>query len=91
MATPSFAGRPNITGGIAHSALTPAGIADDSELFLKVFSGEILTAFAEANVTRGLVTTRSIQHGKSATFPVTGKAEAKFHRAGDSLIDTCLL
>ena len=53
-----------------------------------MFSGEILTAFAEANVTRPLVVTRSIQHGKSAQFPVTGKALAKFHRAGDSLIDT---
>ncbi len=86
MANMSFAGRANATG--AHTALTPAGIATDSALFLKVFSGEILTAFAEANVTRGLVVTRTIQNGKSAQFPVTGKATAKFHRAGDSLIDT---
>jgi hypothetical protein len=86
MANMSFAGRANATG--AHTALTPAGIATDSALFLKVFSGEILTAFAESNVTRGLVTTRTIQNGKSAQFPVTGKATAKFHRAGDSLIDT---
>ena len=84
MANMSFAGRANATG--AHTALTPAGIATDSALFLKVFSGEILTAFAESNVTRGLVTTRTIQNGKSAQFPVTGKATAAFHKAGDSLI-----
>lgn len=80
----SFAGKANATG--ARAALNPANIEAESALFLKVFSGEILTAFAEANVTRGLVTTRSIQSGKSAQFPVTGKATAKFHKAGDSLI-----
>ena len=80
----SFAGKANATG--ARAALNPANIEAESALFLKVFSGESLTAFAEANVTRGLVTTRSIQSGKSAQFPVTGKATAKFHKAGDSLI-----
>jgi hypothetical protein len=35
-------------------------------LFLKVFSGEVMTAFSEATVTEGRVVTRQIANGKSA-------------------------
>ena len=63
------------------------GGSDNTELFLKVFSGEILTAFETQNVMKDLHTIRTIQSGKSAQFPVTGIAEAKYHSAGQSLVD----
>ena len=50
--------------------------ADQDTLFLQVFSGEVLTAFEEANVMRELHTVRTISEGKSASFPVTGVAGA---------------
>ena len=63
------------------------GGSDNTALFLKVFSGEILTAFETHNVMKELHTVRTIQSGKSAQFPVTGIAEAKYHSAGQSLLD----
>ena len=62
-----------------------AGGAD--ALFLKVFSGEILTTFEESNVMKDLHMVRTIQNGKSAQFPVTGIATASYHTAGQSLIE----
>lgn len=54
----------------------------DNALFLKVFSGEVLTAFARNCVFDGLVQTRSIQNGKSAQFPVTGRFTSRYHTPG---------
>jgi len=60
---------------------------DVDALFLKVFSGEILTTFEEMNVMKGLHTIRTISNGKSAQFPVTGIATAKYHTAGENIAD----
>lgn len=60
---------------------------DVDALFLKVFSGEILTTFEEANVMKGLHTIRTISNGKSAQFPVTGIADAKYHTPGQNIAD----
>ena len=62
------------------------GTAVDA-LFLKVFSGEILTTFEEFNVMKGLHTMRTIANGKSAQFPVTGIADAKYHTPGENIAD----
>jgi len=72
--TPSRLGQVNATGGA-------------NELFLKVFSGEILTTFEEMNVMKGLHTIRTIANGKSAQFPVTGIATAEYHTAGQNIAD----
>jgi hypothetical protein len=56
-------------------------------LFLKVFSGEILTTFEEFNVMKGLHTIRTISNGKSAQFPVTGIATANYHTPGENIAD----
>lgn len=61
--------------------------ADKSELFLKVFSGEILTTFEETNIMKDLHRVRTIQNGKSAQFPATGIATAKYHTAGQNIAD----
>ena len=46
------------------------GASDKFALFLKVFSGEVLTTFDELNIMKGLHMTRTISSGKSAQFPV---------------------
>ena len=58
----------------------------DNKLFLKVFSGEVLTAFARQNVFGSLVQSRTIQNGKSAQFPVTGRFTSAFHTPGKMII-----
>ncbi len=56
---------------------------DNRELFLKLYAGEVLTAFEEKNVFMGLHRTRTISNGKSAQFPLTGVATAKYHTPGE--------
>ena len=59
---------------------------DDNALFLKVFAGEVLATFQEANKFMPLQTTRTISSGKSASFPVIGTAGARWHTPGESVI-----
>lgn len=69
------------------SRLGQANLAGDADaLFLKVFSGEIITTFEKYNVMMPLHRVRTIQSGKSATFPVTGVAGAKYHVPGESIL-----
>jgi len=60
--------------------------AQDNELFLKVFGGEVMTAFDETNVMKDLHMSRAISHGKSASFPATWKTGAGFHTPGTKLL-----
>ena len=78
-------------------AFSPSRLGDDSatanalpsggtnELFMKVFSGEVLTTFEENNMMMPLHRVRSITSGKSAQFPVTGVAAARYHTPGESV------
>ena len=59
---------------------------DSNELFLKVFAGEVLSTFQEANKFMPLIMSRTISSGKSATFPVIGTAAARWHSPGESVI-----
>jgi hypothetical protein len=59
--------------------------AQDNALFLKVFSGEVLTSFAETNVFMDKHYVRTITQGKSAQFPVMGKTTAAYHTPGNEL------
>lgn len=70
---PSRLGQVNATG-------------DDRELFLKLFAGEVLTAFEHTNIGMPLHRVRTIQKGKSASFPLTGYASAEYHTPG-TMID----
>ncbi|MCI4664221.1 MAG: phage capsid protein [Neomegalonema sp.] len=58
------------------------GAGDDSTLFLDVYAGEVLASFQDANVTLDKHLVRTIEHGKSATFPVIGKKTASYHTPG---------
>jgi hypothetical protein len=70
----------------APSRLGQANTSGDAKaLFLKVFAGEVLTAFEEANVTGGKFMERSIASGKSAQFPILGKIGAEYHVPGSEI------
>jgi hypothetical protein len=56
-------------------------------LFLKKFSGEVLTTFERLNVMRRFVQIRSISGGKSAAFPVVGRATSGWHVPGTNIED----
>lgn len=60
-----------------------AGAAD--ALFLKVFAGEVLTAFDRESAFRPRHMVRVIPNGKSAQFPVTGLAAASYHTPGTEI------
>lgn len=62
------------------------GSGDDRSLFLKLYAGEVLTAFQRNNIAMELHRSRTISNGKSASFPLTGYATAKYHEAG-TMID----
>lgn len=61
-----------------------AGATD--ALFLKVFSGEVLTAFETASVTRDKHFVRTISSGKSASFPATWKVTGGYHTPGTEIV-----
>ena len=68
----------------APGQLNGTGLTDAQ--FLKIFTGEILAAFAENNVMKGLHRERTITQGKSASFPTMWKASARYHKAGTPIL-----
>ena len=77
---------------MANATVSRLGLVNNSgtdfdALFLKVFSGEVLTAFARNNIfNEQLHSVRTITSGKSAQFPVTGTATAAYHTPGTPLV-----
>lgn len=66
------------------------GAGDATALFLKVFAGEVLAAFAETNVALSRSMVRSISSGKSAQFPATWKGTASYHTPGTQLVGSTI-
>jgi len=64
--------------------INQAGATD--ALWLKVWSGEVLTSFEIATVMQDRVTTRNISSGKSAQFPVIGRTTAAIHVPGADVL-----
>lgn len=62
------------------------GSGDTDALFLKVFSGEVLTAFETATVTKDKHFVRTISSGKSAQFPATWKVTGGYHTPGTEIL-----
>lgn len=63
-----------------------AGTYDqDNALFLKMFSGEVLSAFRRNCIFETLTQTKTISSGKSSQFPVTGRFGASFHTPGTEI------
>lgn len=72
-ANPSRVGQAGLTG------------ATDA-LFLKVFSGEVMSTFNAQTVMKEKTRIRSINNGKSAQFPAIGKTVAEYHTAGAEIL-----
>ena len=68
----SFQGQNNLSG-------------DVRDLFLKLYAGEVLTAFEEKKIISDKVRTRTISKGKSASFPMTGRASAEYLTPGNEI------
>lgn len=50
--------------------------AAERELFAKKFSSDVLKYFMDTNIIKALITTKTIDSGKSESFPVVGEATA---------------
>ncbi len=72
-ATPSRLGLVNATG------------TGYNDLFLKLYSGEVLASFQRENKMLGMTNVRTISNGKSSSFPVTGTTTAGYHTAGNEI------
>ena len=76
---------------MSNATVSRLGLVDNTgtdfdALFLKVFSGEVLTAFTRNNIFNDqLHSVRTITSGKSAQFPVLGTATASYHTPGNLL------
>ena len=63
---------------------------DVNSLFLKVFSGEVLSAFERENLMLNMTNVRSITSGKSAQFPTTGTISSSYHTIGNEILGTAV-
>lgn len=72
--------------GISHPG-QDLSTENQNTLFMKVFSGEVLTAFARNTVMMSRHQVRTIDHGKSASFAIMGRTRAKYLTPGSSLDD----
>jgi hypothetical protein len=71
------------TGQINHTG-------DALAMFLKVFSGEVLTEFERTTLFTDKHFIRAITSGKSAQFPLIGKASSRYHTPGQWIDGTVI-
>ncbi|MCS5594671.1 MAG: hypothetical protein NZ730_09030 [Porticoccaceae bacterium] len=80
----------NVAGGTETSLVSRSGLlkggTDKRAIFLKQFSGEVLTSFEEKNIAMPLHRVRTISNGKSAQFPSIGTIGADYHTAGQTIL-----
>ena len=73
------------------SRLGQADLAGDVQaIFLKVFAGEVLTAFETGTVMKSLTRQRQISSGKSASFPAMYKASTEYHVPGAEILGNAI-
>jgi Major capsid protein len=61
-------------------------LGSSDALFMKVFAGEVLTAFETMVITKAQTRQRSISSGKSASFPATFQASGGYHTPGNEIV-----
>jgi len=75
------------TDGAIHRSGQNIGSGDVRSLYLKLYAGEVLTAFQSKNIMMPLHRVRTISKGKSAQFPMTGKyRDASYHTPGAEIL-----
>jgi hypothetical protein len=67
------------------------GAGSVDAVFLMQFAGEVLTAYDETNVFASRSLVRTIPSGKSAQFPATWKATARYHTPGTQIVGQTIL
>ena len=73
--------RPNSVNGEQSNAW-----ADKYNTALKLFSGEVFTAFNDATIFKGLIRNYTLRGGRSKQFLMTGKLAAGFHTPGEPIL-----
>lgn len=63
---------------------------DANALFLKKFSGEVLSVFQRENLMLNMVQKRTLTQGKSASFAITGKTSSSYHTVGTEITGTAI-
>ena len=77
----------NYTGHRAGMLNAGTDTASSRNLFLKLYAGEVMTAFQTKNIMMDHCRVRSIKNGKSAQFIMTGKNRAAaYHTPGNEII-----
>lgn len=76
-----------VVSPISRPGQTNGAGADDAQ-FLRLWSNEVLTVFHQKNKLMQFQNSRTLTSGKSALFPVTGTASAKYHTVGESVFGT---
>ena len=75
------------SGSAIHRAGQNNASGDVRGLYLKLYAGEVLTAFQSKNIMMPLHRVRTISKGKSAQFPMTGKyRDASYHTPGNEIL-----
>ena len=63
-----------------------SGLDKDRAMFLRLGSAEVLDAFLTNTVFKGKTRERNIRGGRSVSFPITGKMEARYHQPGTQIL-----
>lgn len=63
-----------------------SGPSGSDNLFLKVWSGEVMATYNAATVMKERHRVRTISSGKSAQFPAIGKLDASYHAPGELIL-----
>ena len=75
------------TDGAIHRSGQNNASGSVRDLYLKLYAGEVLTAFQSKNIMMPLHRVRTISKGKSAQFPMTGKyRDASYHTPGAEIV-----
>ena len=75
------------TDGAIHRSGQNNATGSVRDLYLKLYAGEVLTAFQSKNIMMPLHRVRTISKGKSAQFPMTGKyRDASYHTPGAEIL-----
>ena len=75
------------TEGAIHRSGQNNATGSVRDLYLKLYAGEVLTAFQSKNIMMPLHRVRTISKGKSAQFPMTGKyRDASYHTPGAEIV-----
>jgi len=60
---------------------------DSRALNLELFAGEVMAAYDRSTQVNSLIRNKTIPHGKSTSFPATGRSVPTWHVPGESIID----